>query len=81
MGYLILILLALVALTSGFTAMRPKIVRMGVSDMQMISHGKSGVKRLGRPADQRKALVRGLTTEVIRHGRIRTTVTKAKAIR
>lgn len=47
----------------------------------MISHGRSGVKRLGRPADQRKALVRGLTTEVIRHGRVRTTLTKAKAIR
>jgi large subunit ribosomal protein L17 len=47
----------------------------------MISHGTSGVKKLGRPADQRKALVRALTTEVIRHGKIRTTLVKAKAIR
>ena len=31
------------------------------------------VARLGRPADQRKALVRSLTTEVLRHGRITTT--------
>ncbi|CAL5228294.1 g11400 [Coccomyxa viridis] len=39
------------------------------------------VARLGRPADQRKALVRSLTTEVLRHGRITTTKTRAKAIR
>jgi large subunit ribosomal protein L17 len=44
---------------------------------------RHGVKkdRLGRPADQRKALVRGLVTEVLRHGKIKTTKTKAKAIR
>jgi hypothetical protein len=39
------------------------------------------LNRLGRPADQRKALVRSLVTEVLRHGRITTTKTKAKAIR
>lgn len=50
------------------------------SELSMISHGK-GFNRLSRPADQRKALLRGLTTEVIRHGRIRTTVVKAKALR
>ncbi|QDZ18755.1 chloroplast ribosomal protein L17 [Chloropicon primus] len=40
------------------------------------------VKRhnLSRPADQRKALVRSLTTELLRHGRIKTTKPKAKAI-
>ncbi|KAK9800245.1 hypothetical protein WJX73_005522 [Symbiochloris irregularis] len=43
-------------------------------------HGKK-LARLGRPADQRKALVRNLTTEVLRHGKIRTTAVKAKAIR
>ena len=44
---------------------------------------RHGVKkaRLGRPADQRKALVRGLVTEVLRHGKITTTKTRAKAIR
>jgi large subunit ribosomal protein L17 len=36
---------------------------------------------LGRPADQRKALLRSLTTELIRHGRITTTLVKAKAMR
>jgi len=35
-------------------------------------HGNR-VKHLGRPADQRKALLRSLTTEALRHGQIRTT--------
>eukprot|EP00270_Netrium_digitus_P001940 TRINITY_DN1216_c0_g1_i1.p1 TRINITY_DN1216_c0_g1~~TRINITY_DN1216_c0_g1_i1.p1 ORF type:complete len:194 (-),score=23.55 TRINITY_DN1216_c0_g1_i1:150-731(-) len=39
------------------------------------------VPRLGRPADQRKALLRGLTTEILRHGRIKTTLARAKAMR
>ena len=36
---------------------------------------------LGKPADQRKALLRSLTTECIRHGRITTTLIRAKAVR
>jgi large subunit ribosomal protein L17 len=48
--------------------------------LQMISHGKR-FNKLGLPADQRKALLRGLTTEVIRHGRIRTTLARAKEVR
>lgn len=39
------------------------------------------VPKLGKPADQRKALLRSLTTELIRHGRITTTLVKAKAMR
>tara|TARA_Y100001968_G_C19393354_1_gene736851 strand:+ start:387 stop:737 length:351 start_codon:yes stop_codon:yes gene_type:complete len=39
------------------------------------------VSKLGRPADQRKALLRGLTTQLIREGRVTTTKAKAKAIR
>lgn len=35
-------------------------------------HGNKKVK-LGRPADQRKALLRSLTTELLRHGKIKTT--------
>jgi large subunit ribosomal protein L17 len=46
----------------------------------MISH-RQGFKKLGKPADQRKALLRALTTEVIRHGRIKTTLIRAKAVR
>ena len=39
------------------------------------------VPELGRPADQRKALLRALTTELIRHGQIKTTKARAKAVR
>jgi len=46
----------------------------------MMRHGNK-VKHLGRPADQRKALIRSLVTEVLRHGAITTTKTKAKVIR
>ncbi len=42
---------------------------------------RNRVARLGRPADQRKALLRSLTTELLRHGRITTTLTRAKAMR
>mmetsp|Transcript_39612 Transcript_39612/g.126525 ORF Transcript_39612/g.126525 Transcript_39612/m.126525 type:complete len:117 (+) Transcript_39612:527-877(+) len=43
-------------------------------------HGNR-TKRLGRPADQRKALLRGLTTELLRYGRIKTTKARAKEVR
>jgi len=46
----------------------------------MVRHGKR-FKTLSKPADQRKALLRALTTEVIRHGRIKTTLVRAKAVR
>lgn len=39
------------------------------------------VPLLGKPADQRRALLRALTTELLRHGRITTTKTRAKAVR
>ncbi|MEM6713524.1 MAG: 50S ribosomal protein L17 [Cyanobacteria bacterium P01_C01_bin.147] len=39
------------------------------------------VPRLGKPADQRKALLRSLTTELIRNGQITTTKARAKAVR
>ena len=46
----------------------------------MMRHRKR-LAKLGKPADQRKALLRALTTEVIRHGRIKTTLVRAKAVR
>lgn len=55
-------------------------LKIGRNQLHMISHGK-GFNKLGKPADQRKALLRGLTTEVIRHGRIRTTLPRAKELR
>jgi large subunit ribosomal protein L17 len=39
------------------------------------------VPQLGKPADQRKALLRALTTELIRNGRITTTKARARAVR
>ncbi len=39
------------------------------------------VPQLGKPADQLKALLRALTTELIRNGRIKTTKVRAQAVR
>ena len=39
------------------------------------------VPKLGRPADQRKAMLRGLTTQLIKEGRVTTTKARAKALR
>jgi large subunit ribosomal protein L17 len=66
-------------LGGGHAFQRLQTNRIG-SQLLMISHGK-GFNKLGKPADQRKALLRGLTTEVIRHGRIRTTLPRAKELR
>ena len=46
----------------------------------MIRHANK-LKKLNRPADQRKAMMRSLTTELIRHGRIRTTLRRCKEVR
>ena len=43
-------------------------------------HARSG-KKLGRDTAQRKALYSGLAGALIEHGRIKTTVTKAKAVK
>lgn len=43
-------------------------------------HGKR-VPRLNRPPDQRRALLRGLTTQILRYGRIKTTRARASAVR
>lgn len=40
-------------------------------------HRKTG-RQLGRPGDQRKALLRGLVGALLRHNRIKTSVQKAK---
>lgn len=46
----------------------------------MASHRVAG-RKLSRYKDQRKALLRGLTAELIRHERITTTLAKAKETR
>ena len=38
-------------------------------------------RKLGRTASQRKAMLRGLTTDLLWYGRIETTVAKAKEVR
>jgi large subunit ribosomal protein L17 len=47
----------------------------------LVMRHRCRVPQLGKPADQRKALLRALTTELIRHGRITTTKVRAKAVR
>lgn len=39
------------------------------------------IPQLGKPADQRRALLRSLATELIRNGRITTTKARAQAVR
>jgi len=40
-----------------------------------------GYRKLGRTSDQRKAMLRALTTQLIHHGKISTTETRAKEVR
>mmetsp|Transcript_16539 Transcript_16539/g.35728 ORF Transcript_16539/g.35728 Transcript_16539/m.35728 type:complete len:169 (-) Transcript_16539:255-761(-) len=65
------------------TVMEPTAARTHSSkssSLEMMRHRKK-LAKLGKPADQRKALLRALTTEIIRHGRIKTTAVRAKAVR
>mmetsp|Transcript_25248 Transcript_25248/g.49174 ORF Transcript_25248/g.49174 Transcript_25248/m.49174 type:complete len:161 (+) Transcript_25248:34-516(+) len=56
------------------------VTTSAVSGLSMMRH-KNRLAKLGLPADQRKALLRSLTSELIRHGRITTTHKRAKAMR
>jgi large subunit ribosomal protein L17 len=38
----------------------------------------AGYRKLGRPTDQRRAMLRNLVTSFLEHGKIMTTVTRAK---
>jgi len=40
-----------------------------------------GTRKLGRPTDQRIAMLRNLVTSLLEHGKIETTVTRAKETR
>lgn len=80
---IVVTLLVLISMVLGFqssSSLYRTSSSSSLSSLNMISH-RMGFNRLSRPADQRKALLRALTTEVIRHGRIRTTMVKAKALR
>ena len=41
----------------------------------------SGTRKLGRPTDQRIAMLRNLVTSLLEHGKIETTVSRAKETR
>jgi len=41
----------------------------------------AGLRKLGRTSSQRKAMLRSLTTNLLYHGKIETTVTRAKEVR
>ncbi|MFR5265679.1 MULTISPECIES: 50S ribosomal protein L17 [Clostridium] len=41
----------------------------------------AGYRKLGRPTDQRRAMLRNLVTSFLKHGKIETTVTRAKETR
>ena len=40
-----------------------------------------GTRKLGRPTDHRKAMLRGMVTHLLENGKIETTVTRAKEVR
>lgn len=40
-----------------------------------------GYRKLGRPTDQRVMMLRNLTTALLEHGKIETTVTRAKEVK
>ena len=40
-----------------------------------------GTRKLGRPTDHRKAMLRGMVTFLLENGKIETTVTRAKEVR
>lgn len=79
-----LLLLCLAASASAFAPLvmpaRPAAACSRTADVVMIRHGVKKV-HLNRAADNRKALMRSLTTELIRYGRIRSTLAKCKAVR
>ena len=39
-----------------------------------------GTRKLGRPTDQRMAMLRGMVTYLLENGRIETTLTRAKEV-
>lgn len=41
----------------------------------------AGTRKLGRPTDHRKAMLRGMVTYLLENGKIETTVTRAKEVR
>ncbi|KAJ8906606.1 hypothetical protein NDN08_003099 [Rhodosorus marinus] len=72
---------AVVAVPVGQRAQMPVApVLPTMPTIEAMRHRKRG-RKLNKPADQRKALLRALTTELIRHGRISSTLARCKEVR
>ena len=54
---------------------------MAVHSTTMEEKGMAGYRKLGRTSDQRKALIRNQVTNLLYHGKIVTTETRAKEVR
>jgi len=76
---LLVVLASILSVVGAFVA--PSMPSAAVSNTALDMRHRKRVPLLGKPADQRKALLRSLTTEVIRHGRIKTTLVRGKAVR
>jgi len=80
----VLLLVLALQCVAGFVTPMPAQSRVTcasrTSSISMIRHGVK-LKKLNKPADQRKALLRGLTTELVRHGRIKSTLRRCKEVR
>eukprot|EP00274_Cyanoptyche_gloeocystis_P001918 CAMPEP_0196651334 /NCGR_PEP_ID=MMETSP1086-20130531/98_1 /TAXON_ID=77921 /ORGANISM="Cyanoptyche gloeocystis , Strain SAG4.97" /LENGTH=147 /DNA_ID=CAMNT_0041981253 /DNA_START=75 /DNA_END=514 /DNA_ORIENTATION=- len=62
-------------------AQQPEVVDDAADfSIECMRHGNK-LKKLNKPADQRKALLRALTTEVLRHGAIKCPLVRAKVLR
>ena len=60
--------------------MIPKRLQLRVLRKKLLRHKISG-RQFGRASGPRKAMFRIMVTDLLRHGQIKTTVAKAKAIR
>ena len=60
--------------------MTPKRVLLKVLRKKLLRHKISG-KQFGRASGPRRAMFRIMVTDLLRHGQIKTTIAKAKAIR
>ena len=78
---LVTALLAVTGISAFGIVSRPSVAVPVQSNTALGMRHRKKLPQLGKPADQRKALLRALTTEVIRHGRIKTTLIRAKAVR
>ena len=76
-----LILIALFGLLAEFTSFNNLFSTIDNGNRFFNMRHRRKVPKLNRPPDQRRALLRGLTTQLLKHGRIKTTRARASAVR